>query len=89
MHIIKRGKTYRVTVSLGSDSKQKRIRETYTYNPDPKMTAKQAEQAAYKYGIELENKLKRGGSVKYESLTFNQFAELYFKNHSPTLKNCK
>ncbi len=86
MHIIKRGKTYRVTVSLGSDSKQKRIRETYTYNPDPKMTAKQAEQAAYKYGIELENKLKRGGSVKYESLTFNQFAELYFKNHSPTLK---
>lgn len=85
MHIIKRGKTYRVTVSLGYDN-NKRIRETYTYDPDPAMTPKQAEQAAYKYGIELENKLKRGGSVKYESLTFNQFAELYFKNHSPTLK---
>ena len=85
MHIIKRGKTYRVTVSLGYDN-NKRIRETYTYDPDPAMTPKQAEQAAYKYGIELENKLKRGGSVKYESQTFNQFAELYFKNHSPTLK---
>lgn len=86
MNIEKRGKSFRITVSLGFDSNGKRIREKYTFNPDPTMTPKQAEQAAYKYGIELENKLKRGGSVKYESLTFNQFAELYFKNHSPTLK---
>lgn len=86
MNIAKRGSSYRITVSLGTDSKGKRVRETYTFNPDPTMTAKQAEQAAYKYGIELENKLKRGGSVKYEALTFNQFAEMYFKNHAPTLK---
>ena len=86
MNIEKRNNSFRITVSLGTDSKGKRIREHYTFNPDPTMTAKQAEQAAYKYGVELENKLKRGGSVKYEALTFNQFAEMYFKNHAPTLK---
>ena len=86
MNITKRGKTFQITISLKNDSTGKRIREYYTFDPDPTMTAKQAEQAAYKYGIELENKLKRGGSVKYESMTFNQFADLYFKNHAPTLK---
>ncbi len=86
MNITKRGKTFLITISLNKDSNGKRIREYHTFDPDPAMSAKQAEQAAYKYGIELENKLKRGGSVKYESMTFNQFAELYFKNYAPTLK---
>lgn len=86
MNIEKRGKSFRITVCLGFDSKGKRIREKYTFNPDPTMTPKQAEQAAYKFGISLENKLKRGGTVRHENLTFNQFAEIYFKNHSPTLK---
>ena len=86
MNITKRGKTYKITIRLGADSNGKKIREYYTYNPDPTMTEKQAYQAAYKYGIELENKLKRGGTAQYEKMTFNQFAELYFKNHAPTLK---
>lgn len=86
MEIEKRGKSYRIIIHLGSDSNGKRIRQKYTFNPDPTLTARQAEQAAYKYAIELENKLKRGGSVKYDSLTFAQFAELYFKNHAPSLK---
>lgn len=86
MNIEKRGNSYRITVSLGTDSKGKRIREKYTFNPDPTLTPKQAEQQAYIYGVELENKLKRGGSVKYDKMTFNEFAEMYFKNHAPTLK---
>lgn len=86
MNITKRGKTFLITISLKKDSNGKRIREYYTFDPDPTMTAKQAEQAAYKYGVELENKLKRGGSVKYDTLTFSQFAEMYFKDHAPTLK---
>ena len=44
------------------------------------MTPRQANQAAYKYGVEIENKLKRGGTIQYESITFNQFAEMYFKD---------
>ena len=86
MNIEKRGKSFRITICLGFDRNRKRIREKYTFNPPPNLSARQAEQAAYKYGIELENKLKRGGSVKYESLSFNQFAEIYFKEHAPTLK---
>ena len=86
MNITKRGKTFQITISLKNDSTGKRIREYYTFDPDPNMTAKQAEHAAYKYGVELENKLKRGGSVKYDTLTFSQFAEMYFKDHAPTLK---
>ena len=73
MNITKRGKTYLITISLKKDSNGKRIREYYTFDPDPTMTAKQAEQAAYKYGVELENKLKRGGSVKYDTLTFGLY----------------
>lgn len=86
MNIEKRGKSYRITVSVGTDSNGNRIRERVTFNPDPNLTSKQAEQAAFKYGLEIENKLKRGGSVRFESLTFNQFADMYFKDHAPELK---
>ena len=65
MNITKRGKSYRIAISLGIDGKGKRIRQYVTYDPDPSMTPKQAKQAAYQYGIEVEKKLKRGGSVKY------------------------
>lgn len=86
MEILKRGKSYRICISCGSDSNGKRIRQYVTYSPDPTLTPKQQEQAAYKYGIELENKMKRGGTVKYEALSFDGFADLYFKNHATTLK---
>lgn len=86
MHIRKRGKSYLICISLGFDSSGKRIRQYVTYSPDPTMTPRQANQAAYKYGIEIENKLKRGGTIRYESITFNQFAEIYFKDYAPTLK---
>ncbi len=86
MNIIKRGKSYQIEIALGFDSNGKRQRQFITYSPNPSMTPKQAKQAAYNYGIEVENKLKRGGSVKYDSITFNQFAEMYFKEHAPTLK---
>lgn len=86
MTIRKRGNSFEILVSLGFDSKGKRIRKCFTFNPDPTMTKRQAEQAAYKYGIEIENKLKRGISVKNDSMTFDQFAELYFKDHASHLK---
>ena len=86
MNITKRGNIYQICISLGLDGKGKRIRQYAYYSPEPNMTPKQAKQAAYKYAVEVENKLKRGGSIKYENLTFNQFAEMYFKNHAPTLK---
>lgn len=86
MHIRKRGKTYLICISLGFDSNGKRIRKYVTYNPDPTLTPRQADQTAFKYGIEIENKLKRGGTLKYESLTFSQFAEMYFRDFAPTLK---
>lgn len=86
MNIEKRGGSYRITISCGTDSKGRRVRERVVFNPDPTLTDKQAKQAAYKYGLELENRLKRGGSVKYENITFDKFATLYFKNHAPTLK---
>ena len=83
MNIRKRGNTYCNILSLGLDSNGKRIRQYVTFNPDPTMTPKQA---AVNYGLEMENKLRRGLSVKNESITFNQFAEMYFKEHAPTLK---
>ncbi len=86
MNIIKRGNSYRIEIGLGTDSNGKRIRQYVNFTPDPNLTPKQAKQAAYNYGLDVENKLKRGGSVKYESITFNQFAEMYFTEHAPTLK---
>lgn len=84
MNIIKRGNSYRIEIGLGTDSNGKRIRQYVNYTPDPSLTPKQAKQAAYNYGLEVENKLKRGGSVKYDSITFNQFAEMYFTEHAPS-----
>lgn len=86
MHIRKRGKTYLICISMGFDSSGKRIRQYVTYDPDPTLTPRQANHAAYNYGIEIENKLKRGGTIQYEALTFNQFAEMYFRDFAPTLK---
>lgn len=71
---------------MGFDSSGKRIRQYVTYDPDPTLTPRQANHAAYNYGIEIENKLKRGGTMQYEALTFNQFAEMYFRDFAPTLK---
>ena len=84
MNIIKRGNSYRIEIGLGTDSNGNRIRQYVNYTPDPSLTPKQARQAAYNYGLEVENKLKRGGSVKYDSITFNQFAEMYFTEHAPS-----
>lgn len=86
MVIEKRGNNYRITIYCGSDSKGRPVRERVLFRPDPTLTDKQAKQAAYKYGLEIENRLKRGGSVKYENITFNKFAALYFQNHAPRLK---
>ena len=87
MNIQKRGKhSYRITIYCGSDSTGRPVRHTVTFNADPSLTDKQAKQAAYKSGLDIENKLKRGGTVKYEALTFDAFAELYFKNRAPQLK---
>lgn len=86
MNIVKRGNSYRITVSLGTDTNGKRIRETFTYKCIPSLTAKQNEQEAYRQGLAQEEKFKHGGSAVNYKMTFNQFAEDYFKNHAPTLK---
>lgn len=86
MTIEKRGNTYRITVYCGSDSTGKAIRQNTTYKPDPSLTKKQQYNQAYKFGLEFEQKIKQGINVKYDKLTFNQFCEMYFNNHAPTLK---
>lgn len=81
MNITKRGKSYRIQIYNGNGQ-----RITKTYNPPEGLTDRQRYNAAYKYALELEEKIKRGGSVKYDNLTFAEFTRLYFENYAPGLK---
>ena len=86
MHVEKRNKSYRITVNCGSDDKGQPIRQRFTFRPSEGLSEREARKAAYKYGYEIEDKIKKGINITYENITFNQFCKLYFTNHAPTLK---
>ena len=87
MHITKRNKTYRVTVSCGRDKNNKQILHTATYVPPKGLTAKQEQKAVLEFAENFERKIKGGADVRYNKITFRNFCyDLYYKNHLETLK---
>ena len=80
-NIKKRGNTYRITVSLGNDSKGKQIREYMTYKPDISLTPKQIEKEVERQAVLFEDKCKKGlyldGNIK-----LFEFAEKWFVDYA-------
>lgn len=82
MSIVKRGNSYRITISNGRDSSGKQIRETATFVPDPTKTEKQNEKALQIFALEFEQKVKSGKYLDGEKITFKDFVETWKKDYA-------
>jgi len=81
--IIKRGKSYRIVVSCGYDSKGNKLPpETMTWKPGPGMTEKQIKKELAKIADDFEEKVKNGLYLAGEKITLAEFAEIWFENYA-------
>ncbi len=62
--IRKRGNSYQIRVSCGTDVSGKKIVESMTWKPDETMTPRQIEKELNKVAVQFEEKVKRGTAVK-------------------------
>lgn len=79
--IVKRGGTYRITVSCGYDTKGKQIRKSTTYKPSVTLRKKQTEKALNKFVAEFEEKCAGMPSLD-ENMRFEEMAEWFIENYA-------
>ncbi len=73
----KKGVSYQITVSDGSDSSGKSKRHWRTWKPEPKMTERQIEKALQKAVEEFEREIEQG-YVADDRQTFDEYARYVF-----------
>ena len=81
-NVIKRGNSYRITVSLGYDVFGKKIRETTTFTPDPKLTPKQEKKALDAFIYEFEKAARDGQLLSGRKLTLQAYSEKWIKDYA-------
>ncbi len=81
-NVLKRGNSYRITVSLGYDVFGKKIRETTTFTPDPKLTPKQEQKALEAFIYEFEKAARDGQLLSGRKITFQVYAEKWLKEYA-------
>ena len=80
-NIVKRGDSYRITVSLGFDGTGKHIRKYLTYTPQPGLTPKQEQKAVEQAALEFEQKCMNG-DVLDQSTRFHDFMTRWLTEYS-------
>lgn len=75
--IIKRGKTYQFTVSMGMDSNNKQIRKTTTFKPPLGISEKKADKLAKEEYIRFKEKCLCLGSYN-GNMRFRELVDVYF-----------
>lgn len=80
-NIVKRGDSFRITISCGTDANGKRLRHTETYTPKAK-SPKAAEREATHYAEVLEEKYRNGTLVVSENVLYTDFCERWFENYA-------
>jgi hypothetical protein len=79
--VVKRGDTYKITVSCGYDLNGDQIRKHITWAPAPGMTAKQEAKELERQKVLFEEKC-RSGQVLDGGIKFADFAELWFTDYA-------
>ena len=79
--INKRGNTFQIVVSLGTDTSGKKIRKTTTFVPPENITAKKAEKLAAEFAVEFERKCK-GMTSLAENMRFSEMCEWFIENYA-------
>lgn len=80
--ITKRGKTFRIMVSMGYDMEGKQIRKTTTFTPPDGVTEGKAEKLAKAYAYEFEQRC-RGMTNLDENIRFHELYEWYYDQIAP------
>ena len=79
--IRKRGNTFQITVSLGTDVHGKKIRKTTTFKPPENTASKKAEKLANEFAVDFERKC-RGMTSLNENMRFVDMAEWFIENYA-------
>ncbi len=79
--ITKRKDSYRISVSCGYDSSNKKILKTMTYTPAPGMTPKQIEKEVQRQAMIFEEKCKTG-QVLDSNTKFDDFSKKWFEDYA-------
>ncbi len=90
--IRKRGTSYQIRVSCGTDIYGKKIINSMTWKPDDKMTTRQIEKELNKIAVQFEEKVKKGIITKIDNkIKVAEFCDIYLdmqkKALSPTTCN--
>ena len=80
--IKKRGKSFRIMVSMGYDMAGKQIRKTTTFTPPDGVTEGKAEKLARAYAYEFEQRC-RGMTNLDENIRFHELFEWYYDQIAP------
>lgn len=79
--IVKRGSSYKISVSLGYDLSGKQIRRHTTWKPEPGMTARQIKKELDRQTVLFEEKC-RSGQVLDGNVTLADFIERWFQDYA-------
>lgn len=82
--IVKRGNSYRVTVSNGRRSDGTQILETDTFTPEPGMTKRQIEKALEQFTVDFERDVKAGQNIKGRRMSLKDLAKLFLEDNKPS-----
>ena len=77
----KRGKSYRITVSLGYDVDGKQIKERMTWTPDAGMSERTIKSELNKVVVRFEDQCRQHG-VHGGNIKLDQFAEQWFSDYA-------
>ena len=75
-YIERRANGYKITVSMGYDSTGRQMKKSFTWNPEPGMTERQAEKEVERQAVLFEEKCKTGQILKGD-ITFADFVEVW------------
>ena len=80
--IVERNGSFRITISHGTDVYGKRIRETFTYAPNPNLTPRKQRRAAEEEAHRLETRIHNGAATEGRKITLKEFADRWFSEYA-------
>ena len=84
--IRKRGNSYQIRVSCGSDIHGKAITESMTWKPDSNMTERQIQKELNKIVVQFEEKVKKGTFTKSDrKIKLHEYCDIYLEMQKKTL----
>ncbi len=84
--IRKRGNSYQIRVSCGTDVSGKKIVESMTWKPDETMTPRQIEKELNKVAVQFEEKVKKGVTTKTDKrIKVHTLCDIYLEMQKKTL----